>query len=103
MLRSFIGFATTGVVVIGADTLTADAEGAAIKAWGQALVHEVTHTTEGTLGNAALAAQLSSIMGDEALYGELSRRGYFKGRAEEVKARGNQVNGSRPLRNKRHE
>ena len=76
----------TGVVVIGADTLTADAEGAAIKAWGQALVHEVTHTTEGTMGNAALAAQLSSIMGDGALYGELSRRGYFKGRAEEVKA-----------------
>ena len=87
----------------GADTLTADADGAAIKAWGQALVHEVTHTTEGTIGNAALAAQLSSIMGDDALYGELSRRGYFKGRAEEVKARGNQVNGSRPLRNKQHE
>lgn len=38
------------------------------------------------MGNAALAAQLSSIMGDDALYGELSRRGYFKGRAEEVKA-----------------
>ena len=38
------------------------------------------------MGNAALAAQLSSIMGDEALYDELSRRGYFKGRAEEVKA-----------------
>ncbi|MBE6585072.1 MAG: hypothetical protein E7645_00935 [Ruminococcaceae bacterium] len=76
----------TGVVVIGADTLTADAEGAAIKAWGQALVHEVTHTTEGTMGNAALAAQLSSIMGDDALYAELSRRGYFKGSAEEVKA-----------------
>ncbi len=75
----------TGVVVIGADTLTADAEGAAIKAWGQALVHEVTHTTEGTMGNAALAAQLSSIMGDDALYGELSRRGYFKGSAEETK------------------
>lgn len=54
--------------------------------WGQALVHEVTHTTEGTMGNAALAAQLSSIMGDEALYGELSRREYFKGNGEEVKA-----------------
>lgn len=75
----------TGVVVIGADTLTADADGAAIKAWGQALVHEVTHTTEGTIGNAALAAQLSSIIGDDALYGELSRREYFKGNAEEVK------------------
>ena len=41
---------------------------------------------EGTIGNAALAAQLSSIMGDDALYAELARRGYFKGSAEEVKA-----------------
>ena len=38
------------------------------------------------MGNAALAAQLSSIMGDDALYVELSRRGYFKGNGEEVKA-----------------